>query len=215
MLPDLYAHHIERLTISFHSGTLRTGVEPVLLEIQSLGGELVEDDSSTAVLSTTYAASNRYHLATLAVSVHEQGIGVSLHSLLGPRTRRRLTPDEAIGNTIEYLKQHQITGPARVQIAFSLPKRLFKTIVPIPLTIFQPGSGPFERLLGFRLGGRESDQNVIVEVIGNRLNMLLTFHESFTVDQTLPDRTIETAKHLVTHLLLNSSEVEKWLKISK
>lgn len=215
MLPDLFAHRIDRLTVSFHYETIRTGVEPVLVEIQSLGGVITEDDPSTAVMSTTYAASNRYHLASLAVSASEHGIRVALHAILGPRTRRLLAPGEEIENTIEYLKQHQVSGPARVQIAFSLPSRLFKTIVPIPLTIFQPGSVPFERLLGFRIGGRDPDQNVIVEVIGNRLNILLTFHESFAVDQSLLDRTIETAKQLITHLLLNSSEVEKWLKITK
>lgn len=216
---DLIGHRIQALTLIFSADELDLPVDgSIIPDLVSLGGIQPRESPENVVFETSYKASNRLQHVFLSSEEQESGgVSLAMHVRRGAvRRRRGATRGADVVGALDYFATRNVSGVGFCQISFLVPRRQFKTVIPIPLTIFQQGAFPFDRLMGFRLGtGQrgESEESLIVDTHENDLHLALTYSRRFDVDQKLLLNVARASKDMIIPLIVRSREVQNWHKL--
>lgn len=216
-LPNLIQHRISNFRVSFDPGALNLPEgDSLLAEMGELGGRQVPGDEPAVVYTQRYRLSNRVHHSTLVFQENENGdTSISMHALLGAGSRRKAEQNDLAPPLIR-LGEKGISGIAHCYAMYELPRRNFKTLIPLPLQIFQKGSMRFERLMGFRLatGTGDSEETLVLDIHENNLHLAVVFQEHIEIDETLSEKVIKMSKDLIMPILTVSEEVKSWYALN-
>ena len=214
---DLVAHRI--LDISLYLSLTSTVESPspsIFSELASIGGEQPESDPPRILFVTEYTKSRRrQHLTLIIVQTTAGELSLSLHATKsGQRGRGRgRTPFKPVDLALRTLGEAGVRATGTCQISFLLHKRRFKTLIPLPLTLFQESAFPFDRLEGFRLGSSGNagqDRSLIVDTHENDLHLALSYDQEFSVDESLLPTAVTHSKQFIRPFLASSQEVDEW-----
>lgn len=216
MLIDLVANRVTAMTLSFDSDEFRIPArEPLISQLQAIGGRQVGDRQQNVAFMSQYKASNRIQHVSLVLPEVTSDVALLIHASVGGGRRRRVSYTE-VDTGLRQLGQLGVQGTGQVHIVYEAPSRSFKPVIPLPLRISQPGALPFDRLMGFRVGqldGTRTTRSLIIDSVGSSLQLSLSFEEELAVNENLLPSVLRISKNLVMPMLAKSREVEQWYNL--
>lgn len=187
----------------------------LLEDLWKLGGARVSlKRKRSALFATQYIQSNRRHTAFGEVGPADKQQGHTLRFAWIRSLPRADVAAAGIEVLLDHLSRVNLTCSFRCHVDFAFPRDDFRSLVPLPIRLFQGSSILFDHLGGIRLvkiEERRPIRSAIIDLETNKLRIHVFYNRDLLMSRRLPEELFRGAKEIVQSLLVPSEKVTRWL----